>query len=214
MLNKVKIKVCGMRHPQNVEQVNQLGIDFMGFIFYPKSARFVETDFDPAIPKSLDTNTKSVGVFVNAEIDYVLACCKRYGFEFVQLHGSESVAYCQQMRAAGLQVIKAFGVDESFNFEQLEAYEEHVDYFLFDTKTKAHGGSGVKFSWELLSAYKLSRPFFLSGGIGPTDGEALQQFEHEKLFALDLNSKFEAAPAQKNTALLQSFLHAVAQYNS
>ncbi len=209
MPNQLKIKVCGMRDQQNVLDVAQTGIDFMGFIFYKKSKRYVGKHFDPEIPKSIQDPIKTVGVFVNEDSDSLLSIMQHYKFDFAQLHGDESVEYCKQLQTEGIKIIKAFGINQEFDFEQLQAYESHVDFFLFDTQSVNYGGTGQKFNWETLNQYNLSKPFLLSGGIGADDAGSVLEFEHPRLFGIDLNSKFERAPADKDVEMLGNFNQAV-----
>jgi phosphoribosylanthranilate isomerase len=150
-----------------------------------------------------------VGVFVNADLEAVILKVLNCELGYVQLHGSESPEYCQEVRTYPVKVIKAFGVGRDFDFSQLEPYLPHVDYFLFDTKAETHGGTGVQFDWSVLDAYKLDKPFFLSGGIGPNDVERIQNFRHPQLVGIDLNSKFETEPAYKDIEALKTFIGAV-----
>ena len=194
------VKVCGLKHPEQIEALDSF-VDFVGFIFYRGSARYV-THF-PATK-----HAKRVGVFVHAEIDEILQKVQEHSLNFVQLHGEESPEICAELsKVTG--VIKAFGIHPDFNFEEVEKYVDHVDYFLFDTKTINHGGSGNSFDWTVLQRYQRSVPFFLSGGISPSSTEKLTAFNHPAFVGIDLNSGFELAPANKNIPLIQSFLHDV-----
>ena len=166
----LRIKVCGLR--DNLAEVAALQPDYIGIIFYRKSPRFVEEDFVlPELPDSV----KKVGVFVNAAMDYVLEKIERYGLDLVQLHGDESPEFCGELQKKGIGVIKAFPVDEAFDFSRLDAHVDSTDYFLFDTKTPAYGGSGKQFDWNLLEKYQFNHPYFLSGGIGLEDIESYLQ---------------------------------------
>lgn len=203
-MRAMKIKVCGMREIENTRQVKELNPDYMGFIFYPKSQRYVEH-----IDKrqfNLLSPIKKTAVFVNATLDEVKSIIQEYGFDAVQLHGSESLAYCQALKREGVEVIKAFGIHEAFEWKALVSYQEGIDYFLFDTFTKMHGGSGKTFNWEVLKDYSLTKPYFLSGGIGPENIESALQIKDERLYGLDLNSKFEISPGLKNIELLKTVL--------
>ena len=198
----MKIKVCGLRDNDNILQIAAMQFDYMGFIFYPKSKRFVGEDFVmPAISHSI----KKVGVFVNAEAEYVLGKVKKYTLKAIQLHGDEAPEYCANLKKqlpSDIEIIKAFGVDETFDFKQLKPYESICNYFLFDTKTKDYGGSGHQFSWEILKNCDNTLPYFLSGGIGIDDIDKIKNSEL-KLFAIDVNSKFELEPGLKNLKLLE-----------
>ena len=203
MIKNLKIKVCGMKFTQNREEVEKLPVDFLGFIFYTKSKRFVGENTEPGLFNSAKTK---VAVFVDENAFEILGLTKNLGFEFVQLHGKENPKTCQLLKDQGLKVIKAFNLSEKFQFEKLREYETTVDYFLFDTKTELPGGSGKKFNWEILEKYQGTVPFFLSGGIGPGDAEKLKELEHPQLFGIDLNSGFEDEPGVKNVGKLKEFI--------
>ncbi|PXY02389.1 tryptophan synthase subunit beta [Marinifilum breve] len=203
----MKIKVCGLKYSKNIKELVKLPIDYAGFIFYPKSPRYVGDEFDPAIPAIFPESTRKVGVFVNEELDALLAKGKKYKLDAMQLHGGESAEYCKKVKAAGFEVIKAFQMNDSFQFNTLNEYENACDFFLFDTKTENYGGSGRKFNWKVLENYKGTTPFFLSGGIGVQDAEQIKELQHDKLYALDLNSGFELQPARKNADQLEIFLN-------
>jgi len=208
-MNELKIKVCGMRDPENISGVAAALPDFLGFIFYLKSARFVGEDFSAEQLKALPETIQKVGVFVNELPEKVIEICKRLNFQVAQLHGNEFPEYCQQIKASGLTVFKAFSVDDSFDFEQLSGYADVCDYFLFDTKGHLPGGTGQKFNWALLKNYQGSVPFFLSGGIGPDDLEAIRNFEHPRWHGLDVNSGFELSPALKDVDKVQRFIREI-----
>ncbi|MEP4532595.1 MAG: phosphoribosylanthranilate isomerase [Cyclobacteriaceae bacterium] len=190
----MKLKVCGMREKGNIEELLQLEPDFIGFIFYAKSPRFVENFEIPDVP----TETKKVGVFVNEGESVILDCVEKYGLDYVQLHGNEPVELAESIKQKGVGVIKVFGVMDALPSAEIRPYEDAVDYFLFDTKTPAHGGSGQKFDWSILKSYDSSKPFFLSGGIDVSDIEEIKKMNIEKLEVIDVNSRFEIAPGLKN----------------
>lgn len=208
-MKALKIKVCGMRDPENISGVAAALPDFLGFIFYPKSVRFVGEDFSLEQLEVIPETIQKVGVFVNELPEKVIEICKRLNFQVAQLHGSESPEYCRQIKASGLTVFKAFSVDDSFDFGQLSGYTDVCDYFLFDTKGHLPGGTGQKFNWQLLEKYKEDVPFFLSGGIGPDDLEAIRNFEHPRWRGLDVNSGFELAPALKDVDKVQQFIREI-----
>jgi phosphoribosylanthranilate isomerase len=203
MIDNLKIKVCGMKYTANRGEVEKLPVDFLGFIFYPKSKRFVGENTDPGLFNSAKTK---VAVFVDENAFEILGLTKNLGFEFVQLHGKENSQTCRMLKKQGLKVIKAFNLNDSFKFEKLREYETTVDYFLFDTKTDLPGGSGKKFKWEILEKYQGTVPFFLSGGIVPEDAEAIKKLQHPQLFGIDLNSGFEDEPGLKNIEKLKEFI--------
>jgi phosphoribosylanthranilate isomerase len=147
-----------------------------------------------------------VGVFVDENAFEIMALAKNLGLEWVQLHGNENPKTCQMLKRQGLKIIKAFSVDENFNFAITQQYEKVANFFLFDTKTKSHGGSGEKFDWAILEKYDGHIPFFLSGGIGPDDVESILKINHPKLTGVDINSGFEDAPGLKNIEKLKKFI--------
>lgn len=208
MIDILKIKVCGMKFTANREAVEKLPVDFLGFIFYPKSKRFVGESTEHGLFNS--TKTK-VAVFVDENAFEILGLTKNFGFETVQLHGKENPKTCQLLKNQGLKVIKAFNVSEDFDFSLLKAFADTVDYFLFDTKTELPGGSGKKFNWEILEKYQGNIPFLLSGGIGPEDAKAIKKLNHPQLFGIDLNSGFEDEPGVKNIEKLKGFIMQIKQ---
>lgn len=198
------IKVCGMRDADNIRKVEDIGIDLMGFIFSPKSSRYVS---EP--PTYLPTKCKRVGVFVDASIGDVMTIVEQYQFNIIQLHGNESPSYITQLRShlpAGVKIIKAFNIATDTDLNNTKAYLGLADYFLFDAKGMSAGGNGHKFDWSILSAYNGPTPFLLSGGIGPDDAECIRTFQHPHFLGIDLNSKFEISPALKDINKLQCFL--------
>ena len=193
------IKVCGMREADNIREVEQLGIDWMGFIFWPKSKRYVSE-----MPAYLPVRCKRVGVFVNEDIEQVKRIADDYALDIIQLHGSESPEYARQLRE--WKVVKAFNIATKGDFEATKPYEGIADYFLFDTKGKSVGGNGEKFDWDVLADYVGETPFLLSGGIGPDDARRVKSFRHPKCIGIDLNSRFESTPGLKDVARLHHFL--------
>ena len=193
------IKVCGMRDADNIREVEMLGIDMMGFIFWPKSSRCVSQR-----PDYLPKHVKRVGVFVDEDPEQVKQLAADYGLDYIQLHGQESPAYIFQL--GGLHIIKAFNIATVEDLQQTQPYEGLVDYFLFDTKGKSVGGNGEKFNWDVLDAYQGSTHFLLSGGIGPDDAANVKAFHHPKCIGIDLNSRFEVTPGHKDINKLKRFL--------
>lgn len=200
----MKMKICGMRDRENIRAIAALKPDYMGLIFYPGSKRYVE-QADSDLLESLFPQIKVTGVFVNESQQEIVNKVSEYHLKAVQLHGQETAEYCTSLQKAlasidnGIEMIKAFAVNDDFTFETVREYEALVDFFLFDTKTSGHGGSGLKFNWEILKNYNSAKPYFLSGGIGPDDLEQLMNWDDERFFAVDLNSKFEISPALKDT---------------
>jgi len=208
-MNELKIKVCGMRDPENISDVVAALPDYLGFILYPKSKRFVGFEPSTEVMAVVPDSVKKVGVFVDETPEKVLEICQKWKLNVVQLHGLETPEYCQQIQDSGITVFKAFSVDDQFDFEKLNAYSRVCDYFLFDTKGRLPGGSGKKFNWQLIENYKCDVPFFLSGGIGPEDIDTIRQFSHPKLFGIDINSGFEISPALKDVVKVRNFIYGI-----
>lgn len=197
------IKVCGMKFTENRELVEKLDVDMLGYIFYAPSKRFVGDTPDIGLFQS---EKPKIGVFVNENAFEMMGLAKNLNFEYIQLHGKENPKTCGMLKNQGLKIIKAFSVDDDFKFSTTEAYIHVVDYFLFDTKTKQHGGSGKKFNWEILDSYKGKTPFLLSGGIGPDDAKSIKALSHPLLAGIDINSGFEDKPGLKNIEKLKEFI--------
>lgn len=195
-----------MRDFTNIQQVSSLPIQYMGFIFYEKSPRFVVKTIKNALPTSI----KKVGVFVNADIADVVDKVDNFQLDIVQLHGKETPQYISHLKSAlpNIGIWKAFSVDENFDFKTTEAYTNLADIFLFDTKTPQYGGAGVKFDWQILEHYQGNTPFMLAGGITENDVEPILKLKSRipQLHGLDLNSKFEIEPALKDVEKLKRFL--------
>lgn len=196
------IKVCGMTEAENIRNVEQLGIDMIGFIFYPKSPRCL-----CEMPEYLPTHAKRVGVFVNESKENILMYADRFGLDFIQLHGNESPEYCHSLSSSGkFHIIKAFSVFLPKDLLVATAYQGICDYYLFDTKTPQYGGSGNQFDWNLLNCYNCATPFLLSGGINSYSAKALKEFHHPRFAGIDINSRFETAPGVKNIERIRTFL--------
>lgn len=192
----MKIKVCGLKDPENILAVAGLEPDYMGFIRYDRSPRFSE-ELPADVINSLPAGIKKTAVFVNGDVDVIKSLIKEYNFEAVQLHGQESPGFCAEFKGE-VEVLKAFGVGEDFDFNTLNPYVGAVDYFLFDTKTPAHGGSGKTFDWAILDKYHLDVPFFLSGGLSLENLPEVKNIKHPAFYGVDLNSRFETAPGIKD----------------
>lgn len=202
-----KIKICGNCHSENIKQVAELTPDYMGFIFYEKSPRFVKQESSIEQLKNFP-KIKKVAVFVNATTEEIESKIKKHDFSLVQLHGDESPSFCERVKTLGVKIIKVFGVDENFNFSILNPYKKIVDYFLFDTQGKGgdkkkYGGLGVSFDWNLLQKYDASLPVFLSGGLSLENINKIPSFDALQIHALDLNSRFEKSAGVKDINLLK-----------
>ena len=195
----VRIKLCGMKFPENILKVGALLPDFMGFIFWEKSSRYFDSEI-PMLPKYI----KKVGVFVDESIEIIQSKIEKYNLDCIQLHGTESVEFCQKLKELPIEIIKVFSIKDNFNFEILNEFESVCDYFLFDTKGELPGGNGATFDWNLLKKYPSNKPFFLSGGIGIEEIKLLK-IMNLPVYGIDVNSKFETEPGLKNIELLKSF---------
>ncbi|WP_185851756.1 phosphoribosylanthranilate isomerase [Blattabacterium cuenoti] len=196
----LKIKICGVK--LNIEKISNLFPDFIGFIFYPYSPRFVGKNF---FPPKLKKGILKTGVFVNESKENILKIGKK--LDFVQLHGTESPSYCEDLtQKNGLKLIKSFRIDDSFSFKKIKNYIYSCSYFLFDSQTPFYGGSGKKFTWNKLYEYHFDTPFFLSGGIGIEDIENIKNFSHPKMFGIDINSRFEISPGNKDKTSINNFI--------
>jgi phosphoribosylanthranilate isomerase len=208
----MKIKVCGLKFADNIKAVEALQPDFMGFICYDKSPRYM-ADLNEFALDNVSNNIIKAGVFVDEDADEISKLIYKYKFDAIQLHGTESPEFCDLFKHE-VQVIKAFGVDEKFDFTQLNAYWGKVDYFLFDTKTTAHGGSGQTFNWDILSRYQLNVPFFLSGGLSQDNIAEIKNIKHPLLYGVDLNSRFEISPGIKDIDKLTQAFTTINTFNS
>lgn len=190
-----------MKFSDNIGELGNLKINYMGFIFYEKSPRNIEIKPNIKLSKKIER----VGVFVNADINTIIQKTNEFNLDIIQLHGNESPEFCRELNKT-MPIIKAFSIAEASDFERTEHYHDLQGYFLFDTKTPHYGGSGQKFDWNILNAYKGEIPFFLSGGISEDDVQAIKKIKHPKLVAIDLNSKFEIEPGLKNINKLEKFI--------
>lgn len=209
----LRIKICGMREPGNLLDVTMLKPDLIGFIFYPPSPRDAGRTLRPGMLNEIPAGIRKVGVFVNEDFDFIIDYVRRYSLDLVQLHGNESPETCLQIKEAGIRVIKAFNIRNRDDFRRCSLYIPFTDYFLFDSVTERHGGSGKKFDWGLIEDYKLDHPFFLSGGIGPGDQKYLLKIKNPAFYGVDLNSRFEIKPGLKDTETLKSFIHDIRNKN-
>lgn len=198
-----------MREAENIREVEALGIDMMGFIFWPKSSRYVSGQ-----PDYLPSKCKRVGVFVDEEVEQVCRIADDYALDYIQLHGSESPDFICRLRSVcgdAIATIKAFNIATVEDLQQTLPYDGLADLFLFDTKGKSVGGNGEKFNWDVLDAYQGSTHFLLSGGIGPDDAANVKAFHHPKCIGIDLNSRFELAPGLKDVKKLKDFIDQIKQ---
>ena len=208
----MKIKVCGLKYPDNIKAVEALGPDYIGFIYYERSPRYIK-DMDDTVLDDIPANIAKTGVFVNEDADTISKQIYKYKLDAIQLHGKEDPQFCDLFKHE-VQVIKAFGVNDDFDFSQLGAYKNNVNYFLFDTKAATYGGSGKIFNWKILDRYKLNTPFFLSGGLSVDNLEQIKQINHPMLYGVDLNSRFEVSPGLKDIDMLKKAFNIIKTFNS
>lgn len=201
----MKIKICGMKNAENIHQILALQPDWMGFIFYPYSPRNVDINLVSQIQVFDWTGTGRVGVFVESDIAFILKMAQLFQFDSIQLHGKYEMVVIRELRQR-FKIIKAIPVSSTYDLHASEIYVEEVDLLLFDTKSQLHGGSGKRFDWSVLEAYKNDIPFLLSGGLSPDCLEDLMHFEHLAFAGIDLNSGFEFSPGFKNKSRIDSFL--------
>ena len=205
----MRVKVCGMTQLEQVEQLEEIGATFAGFIFYPKSPRYALRHLTTAQIKK-ENKVNKVGVFVNASMDSVLQMVDECRLHMVQLHGDESPKFCEKI-ADYISVVKAFRLSDNDHIEwMIKPYMGVCDMFLFDTEGAGYGGTGKKFNWDILDGSVIGKPFFLSGGIQPDDSNKLKAFAQtpvaNALFAVDINSKFELTPGVKDMGKVRKFV--------
>ena len=198
-----------MRSPSNIRELVLLKPDYIGFIFYPKSKRFIGDQISDEISSLIPVYIQKVGVFVDEPFDSLLEKFKSNRLDLAQLHGSEIPGYCKRLKMLGIPLIKVFSISNDFDFELVKPYDPWCDYYLFDTAGELPGGSGLKFDWEKLDQYSGEKPFFLSGGIKPTDADKIKQLSHNMLYAVDVNSGFELEPGLKDIPKLKTFMEKV-----
>jgi phosphoribosylanthranilate isomerase len=209
----MKVKVCGMKDAGQISELEQAGADYCGLIFYKGSKRFLNDENKALFNQIENISILKIGVFVNEEKSRLMEVAKTYGLFAVQLHGDETPEYCREI-GKNIKVIKAFRIKDGENVDDTVApYMEAADFFLFDSGNGDYGGTGKKFNWENLKTATIGKPFFLSGGIGPDDAEAIKNFQHPFLYALDINSRFETSPGFKNLEEVRLFIKAASQIN-
>lgn len=204
-MKNIKLKICGMKYHENIVEISALQPDYLGFIFWEKSIRNMDIESIPKIQPSI----KKVGVFVDASIDEIKTKVNLFQLDIIQLHGNETIAFCKELKKLNIEIIKVFSINNFFDFSILKDFIPQIDYFLFDTKGKLPGGNGITFDWKILENYPYEKPFFLSGGIGKTEVDAIKDFFQtevaKKCIAIDVNSRFETKPAYKSEIKLRKF---------
>lgn len=211
----MRIKVCGLTNLNQVRQLNELGIEFAGFNFYPRSPRYVYKTMPSTAIKKMRGKINKVGIFVNEDPDELLRTVDECGLYLVQLHGDESPRYCEKI-SNYIGIIKVFRLSENYNIEwEIKDYYDVADMFMFDTESANYGGTGKKFNWKMLQHQQINKPFFLAGGIAPEDADELKKFAQQPvskdLFAIDINSRFEIMPGVKDVDLIKTFKRKLAE---
>lgn len=203
--SRIKLKVCGMKDADNILQVSSLNPDYMGFIFHPPSPRYVGSEF--VVPPETASSVKRVGVFVNHSMGFVIEAMKTNHLHYAQLHGDESIVYCNDLMEKGIKIIKVFRVDDDFDFANTTDFESVADFFLFDTKGKLYGGNATPFDWTLLNRYNQAVPFFLSGGIQPENMKEIKRLSSLNIHSIDVNSGVEERPGFKNISKISEIIN-------
>lgn len=201
------IKICGNKYLDNINEMLSVTPDILGFIFFPLSKRWVGTCLLPDDLNFIPSHIKRAGVFVNENEELIVRIASDYKLHLVQLHGDETPMYCKKLKEKGLALVKAFRVDDSFDFSITEVYSPFCNYFLFDASGKYYGGNGTKFDWSQLQEYSGKTPFFIGGGIGPESATEIKHFSHPSFAGIDINSRFESEPGRKDHFLVRNFLN-------
>lgn len=210
MSKLLKIKICGLFNKVNIIDIQNSHFDYMGFIFYKLSKRYVGNNF--IIPNIIST-IKKVGVFVNEKEKLVEKNKIKYNLDYIQLHGNETIDYCYNIKNKGFKIIKSFGIDNMFNFDKIvKPYNDICDIYLFDNKTNKYGGSGKKFSWKKVYQYNFQIPFFISGGISYNDIDHILSISHPAFLGIDINSNFETKDGIKDVYLVNQFIKNLKKY--
>lgn len=205
----MKLKVCGITSFEQLQKLDQLGVDFAGLIFYENSKRFVGNKLEAHKSEIKSLQVEKVGVFVNAEINTIKKEVNEYGLSYVQLHGDESAEFCREVKNF-VPVIKVIRINEQTDLEkELSVFEESYEYLLFDTDSKQYGGTGKQFDWDRLKLSNITKSFFLSGGIRLEDVDKLKSFRHPMFFAIDVNSRLESEPGIKNMEKVEQLVNAL-----
>jgi phosphoribosylanthranilate isomerase len=203
-----KVKICGIKNLADAQAAVEAGADALGFNFYKKSPRYVTLKTAAAISKQLPPFVMRVGVFVDAEADFVLRAISEVGLTMLQFHGDEPPEFCTQF---GLVSMKAFRIRDEKSLEELPKYQ--TDAYLLDAfSPEARGGTGEKFNWDMaMEAQKFGKPIFLAGGLTPENvAEAVKKVQP---FGVDVSSGVESAPGKKDHAKVKAFIAAAKKEN-
>ena len=211
--NNYQLKVCGLTKMDQIQELISMNVDFLGFIFYEKSPRFVLNHLSLEEISEINHQGK-VGVFVNETVEKISEISEKAKLSFIQLHGDEDEKFILQLRQIlgnNIKIIKVIRIgNQSFDELQktINQQPSTVNYLLFDTDSKAFGGTGKTFDWQILNEIEISKPYFLSGGISLENIHQLSTINHQPL-ALDINSKFEIEPGSKNLEKIKNFTQIV-----
>ena len=197
-----------MRDPVNIQELIIYQPDYMGFIFYPRSKRYVENP-GPELFRLIPAGISKVGVYVNETAGKIKQMVADLNLDLVQLHGDETPQDCKDLMDSGIPVMKAFSISDSIDNEVLKDYEDLCEYFLFDTSGPGFGGTGEQFDWRALGDYRLLKPFFLSGGIGPENVSAISDLDLPAMAGVDINSRFETEPGLKDVSKVSVFIQSI-----
>lgn len=197
----MKIKVCGVTDIEQLVELNKIGVDYAGLIFYPQSTRYVLDKLDSKVVLQASLQLKKVGVFVNASENDIISTIDQFKLDMVQLHGDETPSFCKNI-SNKISILKSFRIrdrnDKNIDW-MIRPFEEYADYYLFDTFSKnGYGGTGEQFNWDAVKNSQINKPFFLSGGIGPEDLLKVKEFSHPFFYGIDVNSKVEKSPGVKD----------------
>ena len=203
---KPVVKICGLRESDNIISAVSLKPLFLGFIFYSRSPRYAEGILSQGLMAVLPSDIRKTGVFVNSGFKEIVRIARSYSLDTIQLHGDEPPELCRKLKLEGYRVIKVFSISPGCDFISCRGYTNVTDYFLFDTKTGGHGGSGQKFDWRVFEEYNIDHPFFISGGIGPDDAALIRRIANPGFYGVDLNSRFELKPGLKDIERLRKFI--------
>ena len=213
--NNYQLKVCGLTKMDQIQELISLNTDFLGFIFYEKSPRFVLNHLSLEGISAINHQGK-VGVFVNETIEKIVEISEKSNLNFIQLHGDEDEEFVKKLRLSlskNIKIIKVIRIGNDFEkfkneISKISNLKSQISNLLFDTDSKAFGGTGKTFDWQILNEIEIPIPYFLSGGISLENIHQLSTINHQPL-ALDINSKFEIEPGNKNLEKIKKFTQIV-----
>ena len=215
-MNSIKVKVCGLTKLDQIQELVSTKIDFLGFIFYQRSPRYVLNHLKLEEIRSIDHKGK-IGIFVNETISKIIQISEKTNLNYVQLHGDETNSFIEELREKlneKIGIIKVLRIGENADdlSNKINSLKLDIDFFLFDTDSKTFGGTGKTFDWNLLNEIQNFKPYFLSGGISPENIVNIRSLK-QKPFALDINSKFENEPGNKDIEKIKKFIKLIKDKN-